>query len=271
MVEWVDLPDTIDPKYLEKSLHDYGYVAFYKDPEIDYIATIGATTGVFNHYNVPLSFHSSAIGYNKEFKLFNYGDSVPENTKNYGVLIKNNDVSKASLTSINLFASELTQLKQVIQVNLNAQKTPVLITTDKDTHLSMKNVYNQYEGNSPVIIVDSMLDMNKMKVHSTIAPFVADKLTLQRNSVWNEFLTFIGVNNISTDKKERMITNEVDGNNEQISASANAFLKSRQEACELINKLYGLNVSVRLRNEIIEEIKGNISKKETENSNGVDK
>lgn len=260
LIEWEGLPDTIDPNYLEKTLHNYGFVGFYKDPEIDFIVTSGSSQSIFNHYNVPIKFQSSAVGYDKAFNLFNYGDQIPDNIKNYGVLIRNNDMSQPTINSINLFAHELAQLKQIINVNLNAQKTPVLISTDKETLLTMKNVYSQFEGNSPVIIVDNKIDMNTLKVHKTDAPFVVDKITLQRNSVWNEFLTFIGINNISTDKKERMITNEVDGNNEQITASSNTFLKSRMEACNLINQLYGLNVSVKLRNEIIEEVKGNLIK-----------
>lgn len=269
LIEWEGLPDTIDPLYLERMLHQFGYVGFYKDPQLDYLVTVGSNQGMFNHYNVALEFNASSINYNKRFKLYNYGDQKPANIKQYGVLVKNNDLSKATIPSINLFAHELANLKQIINVNLNAQKTPVLIATDKDTLLSMKNVYAQYEGNTPVIIVDSEIDLNTLKVHKTDAPFVADKITLQRNSVWNEYLTFVGINNINTDKKERQITNEVDGNNEQISASANMFLKARQEACKLINDLYGLNVSVKLRNEIIEEIKGNIVKKEqTESSTG---
>lgn len=247
LFEWKGLPDSVDPRYLEMSLHMFGFVGFYNDPKLSYIAVQGAVSGQIDHYNLPTYFQASAPSYQKSFPLSNYKDvKIP----NSGVVIWNNDYHVPSIPSLRLFAEDLAHIKMVSQINVNAQKTPILLSANDNTKFSIQNIYDQYEGNAPVIITHESADPDTIKVHKTDAPFIVDKLNDYRNTIWAEAMTYLGIKNANTDKKERLITDEVQSNDDQIESSTNIYLKSRLEACALINELYGLNISVEVRNDL---------------------
>jgi hypothetical protein len=139
-------------------------------------------------------------------------------------------------------------------VNINAQKTPILIRADEKTRKSLETIYNMYEGDKPVIFGAKGLMEKPFEVLNTDAPFIADKLREEKRAVWNEALEFLGVNtNPSDKKKERLIVDEVNTNNEQIDLQAETMLLTRQQACEKMNNLFGLNVSVTRRVQNIKE------------------
>ena len=232
--KWENLPDTIDKRFLEMQLYEKGMAVFFFDDMLnDYLALMCTISGKLNVYNIPIKRRAYATnGYKK---WLNENDSV---------IIFNNYLHKNSVSDIELFAYRLTQIDRTIDVNIHAQKTPVLIKTTENQRLTVENVYMKYEGNQPVIVADKNLDDKGIQVFKTDAPFVADKLTDLKVQIWNEALTYLGVSNIAFNKKERMIKDEVQRTQGGVVASRYSRLKARQEAADMINNMFGLNVSV---------------------------
>lgn len=231
MFEWKNVPDTIDVRYLELALFGDGMAVFFKDDVLGYLALRCAIGGQMNVYRIPTMRRAyAANGYNKQL---DETDSV---------IIFNNYLHTNSMLDVELFARRLYNLDRAIDVNANAQKTPVLIQCEESERLTLKNVYMKYDGNQPVIFGDKNLNPNALKVLQTGAPYVADKLYQLKTQIWNEALTYLGISNINVTKKERLITDEVTRNQGGTLASRYSRLEARKQACKEINRMFNLNI-----------------------------
>lgn len=232
MFEWTGLPDTVDPRFLELGLFKYGQMVFFKDDVIGYLCLNAAVGGGFDVYGVPLKSraYTPYNGYQMDVDI---GSSV---------MMYNNYLRTNSCLDVQVYAKRLYNLDRIIDVNANAQKTPILIKCSEQQRLTMKNLYKEYDGNAPVIFGDNGLNDGGFTVLNTDAPFVADKIYQLKTEVWNEALTFLGISNINVQKKERLITDEVSRNMGGVIASRYSRLNARQEACKKINDMFGLNV-----------------------------
>lgn len=231
MFEWKNLPDTVDPRFLELTLFSDGQAVFFYDEDIGYLALQNILGGKLNVYRVPIERRAYAVnGYQK---VLSDKDSV---------IIYNNYLHSNSRLDVEMFARRLYNLDRAIDVNANAQKTPVLIQCDETQRLTMVNLYKKFDGNEPVIFGDKNLNPNNIKVLKTDAPYVADKLYQLKTQIWNEALTYLGISNINITKKERLITDEVTRNQGGTIASRYSRLEARREACKAINNMFDLDI-----------------------------
>ena len=233
-------------RFLEQSLYDNGRACFIEDSELGYLALKVNPSDKLNVYNLPTKVLAWSIGYNKEYAF----DDV--------VYIMNNELQMPTADTIQLMAYRLYETERTIDTNLIAQKTPVLIEGDTKTILTLKNVYMQYSGNTPFIFGNKQFDIsNKLNVLKTDAPYLIDKLENHKHEIWNEAMTYLGIDNANTDKKERLITDEVESNNELINYYLNCFYKTRKKACDEINSKYGLDVSIKLNKDVLDLLNAN--------------
>lgn len=237
MFEWKNLPEQIDERFLELTLFTDGQAVFFKDEALEeYLALQVATNGGFNVYRIPLSRRAYAVnGYQK---VLNINDSV---------IIYNNMIRRNSVRTVKLYAERLANLDRIIDVNANAQKTPVLIQGTDQQKLTLQNIYKEYDGNAPVIFGYSDLDLKGFAVLKTDAPYVSDKLYQLKTQLWNECLTYLGISNLNIQKKERLVADEVVRNQGGTIASRYSRLNARRQACEKINKMFGLEIEVDYR------------------------
>ena len=241
-----DYAGTGASRFLEQSLYDNGRACFVEDSELGYLALKVNPSDKLNVYNLPTKVLAWSIGYNKEYAF----DDV--------VYIMNNELQMPTADTIQLFAYRLYEIERTIDTNLIAQKTPVLIEGDTKTILTLKNVYMQYSGNTPFIFGNKQFDIsNKLNVLKTDAPYLIDKLENHKHEIWNEAMTYLGIDNANTDKKERLITDEVESNNELINYYLNCFYKTRKKACDEINSKYGLDVSIKLNKDVLDLLNAN--------------
>lgn len=236
MFEWQNLPKTVDERFLELTLFDRGKAIFFEDEDIGHLCLNMSNSGVHDHYHNPTGRRAYACnGYNIEL------------TNENSVIVWNNYLRTSCQQDIEMFARRLWNLDRIIDVNANAQKTPIVLVAPESQYLSIKNFYMEVESNSPVVKVDKNFDLNMFKVLNTGAPYVADKLYNLKTQVWNEALTYLGISNVNVQKKERLITDEVTRNQGGTVASRYSRLEMRRQACEQINDMFGLDIQVDYR------------------------
>lgn len=235
--EWQGLPETVDPRYLELHLFQNGSVVYFRDEVMGDLCLDCIANGQFDVYGNPIS-RRAYSSYNQYQKTLNESDSV---------IIWNNYLRQPSVLDVKMFAKRLYNLDRIIDVNANAQKTPVLVQGTEKQRLTLVNLYKEFDGNAPFIFGDKNLDLNSLRAISTNAPYVADKLYQLKTQIWNEALTYLGISNLNIQKKERMITDEVQRNQGGTIASRYSRLEARREAVDKINRMFGTDISVDYR------------------------
>lgn len=246
MFDWKNLPDSVDARYLEIALFYDGAGLYFNDEVMGNLALNMIFNGEFNVYGEPVS--------RRAFSKYNQYQKILE--KNDSVIIWNNLDRTPTFPIIDMFARRLYNIDRTIDVNVNAQKTPTLIRCDEKQRLTLVNAYKEMDGNSPVIYADKSFDPSSITTLKTDAPYVADKLYELKSNLWNEALTYLGIPNANVMKRERLIKDEVLRSLGGTMANRYSRLQARQEAVEKINKMFGTNIEVGIKEEI--EDMGNV-------------
>lgn len=233
MFDWKGLPSTIDPRYIELGLFENNCMVYFKDEVMGDLCLNCLPQSMMTVYGDPIK-RRAYSKYNNYQKELSDKDSV---------IIWNNYLRLSSYNAIDLFARRLYNLDRVIDVNCNAQKTPVLVTANEQQRMTMINLYKEYDGNQPFIFGDKMLDQNSLKAINTGAPYVADRLYEMKRNLWAEALNYLGINAVQ-DKRERLVSQEAFMSQGDTISARYSRLRSRQEAAEKINRMFDTKITV---------------------------
>lgn len=237
--EWVGLPSTVDARFIEVGLYEDRAMLYFNDEVMGNLCLRGILGSQLDVYNIPLDRRAYASnGYQRECSREN------------SVIIWDNMTHWCCKSKMEIYAKRLAELDAIIDINCKAQRTPVLIKGTEQQHLALQNAYMQYDGNQPVIFGSNDFmdgDGSSFGVFTTGAPYVADKLYELKVNLWNEALTYLGVANISIQKKERMIKDEVQRLQGGVMANRYSREFARQQACAQINAMFGTQISCHFR------------------------
>ena len=242
--KWENLPNGIESRYIEMMLYDNGECAFFEHPDLGYCVLRSNPRENLNVYGEPTKLTLS--GFN-EHRTVMMDDCVR---------IINNDLATPTSLHIMHYARRMAEIDDIIMQNLRQQRVPYLFATDDNNQYTMKTLYDQIYQGEPAIFVDkTMLNGNSQNIMliPTESPYLVDKLQIQKQEMERELLTFLGINN-TLEKKERLLTDETNANNQFIQMCSDVDFKTRQKACEDINKKFGLNIRVIETSEEFEEV-----------------
>lgn len=238
--DWMNLPDTVDARYLESALLYKGMAVYFRDDVIGDLTLNVMYKGKMDVYGNPTKREAYSI----------YNPYRQELDGTNSVVIWNDYLREPYYTPLVMYARKLANIDRTIDVNVRAQKTPVLVIGSDQQKLTLKNLYKEYDGNAPVIFGYKNLDIDSLTTLKTDAPYVADKLQQLKTEIFNEVLTFLGISNVSIQKRERLITDEVTRSEGGTLASRYAYVQARQTAVDEINRMFGTNIEVRFKSEL---------------------
>ena len=233
MFEYKNMPASIDERYLENCLFYQGRIAFFMDDVMGVIALPFTYNSGFDIYGNPsgIEAYSQYNNYHKRLE------------DKYCIMYNNYNKTN-SFPYIQYQAMRLYELDGTIDINVDSQKTPILLQCEEKQRLTILNLFKEYTGGAPVIHGDKNLDLNEsIKVIDLKAPYVADKIVELKQKIINETFDFLGVPNVEP-KKERMITNEVQYISSGANSTRNSRLKARKEAVNRINEMFDLSIEV---------------------------
>ena len=240
-VKWKNLPEEIDPRFLEWCLFYDGMAIFFKDDITEKFVCIQVMpSGQFNMYRIPKERTAYAVN----------GYQNSDLNEHNSVIIYNNLLRKPSVQDIEIYAKKLTNIDLTLNVNVNAQKTPIAIICDETQRLTFQQLYQNYAGNMPFIFGDKGLNLDNVKSINTQADYKGEELNKLKTDIWNEALTYLGVSNVQYQKKERINTEEINRSMGGAFASRRSRIKARQNAVEEINKMFGLSIEVDFEDEV---------------------
>lgn len=238
--KWLNMPATIDLRFLETTLFYNALSVFYWDDKYDrYFALRGTGEGQPNMYDNPTSFRVTGNSFVN--RSISAKECVP---------IWANYLRIPDLDIITVFAKELAEAHTTVSINMKSARRNKLLVASENQRLSLENINKQIDEGNPTIRLNTGIDGMIQNIDLGVHPDHIINMHILKTRLWNECMGLLGINNANQDKKERLVAAEVDANNEQVASNKHVNLNARKEAAQKINKMFGLKVDVQYNTDI---------------------
>lgn len=252
-IQWKGFPNTVDTIYMENVLNRTGSAIVVREEMLSEKPIIlcgqNASVGQLDIYGVPMD--RRVIFRNGTPADYSIDDSV---------IIYNNSMRMADLWIFEMLASEMADIDMAIRVNVQSQKTMPIFPASQPQKLSIEQMYSSIENNIPYITIDPQsINLDQFKnalMFDNRKSFTSDLMIQVQKEKWNRILTFLGINNVNIEKKERVNVQEVMSNNDELLVMRRDRLNSRERAAKLLSEKFGTKIEVSYYAE--ENINGNV-------------
>ena len=154
---------------------------------------------------------------------------------------------------IEYYIDRMVQVDMVINTNLELQKMPYLIGITPEDKDRIKDVIDRILNNELVVFTD-LKDLSQIQSLATTTPYVVDKLHEYRVCLENELLTYLGIDNIGQEKKERLLVDEVNASNDIINDFSQGFIDTLEEWTDEIKTLFGKEIKAKPTSKPVDSI-----------------
>lgn len=223
----------LDLSFVNKELVNKGSIAWFMDEVLGLLALPYINIGDLDLYGRPIDIQ--VIGKNGYTRKLKQGEYV----------IMYDNMSRIPLIfDILQYSERLALIQRTIDINVKQQRVPRFWQVTSENKKSVLDVLDGIDSMNDTIITYDGLDLGNLNLTLAPAPYVTDKLSEEKDKVWNEFLRLIGIANTKFEKKERNISDEVMLSQSGTIASRFTRFNARKEAIDKINKMFDMNIEI---------------------------
>lgn len=229
--QWTGLPPEVDVRYLELTMVRNGMSYMFYDTEYNkFMAVPASPSGMRNMMDEPVAFTVPGRGPYKTHMM----------RKGEGVPIWSNYLQTPDIDVIMYYANKLAEMDRTIDINVRQARRTRLLIGNKNQRSTLANVSRQIDQGVAAVGVNASINVNEQITSHDMGADVSKIINMQvsQSREWNKCMGLLGINHANQDKKERLVSDEVAANDEQVTAMKAVALNARRHAAEEINALY---------------------------------
>lgn len=237
--KWIGLPETCNERILEITLFFYGKALFFKDDNLGFAHTPVNLVGPYNIYYESINREAWSFQYSKRYDISN------------SVIVRANLTMTPDYLIPWVYAPKIADGIRAADVHSQTLKSPFGISCSEENKQSAIRALKKIEDNEVAVFGNKYAEKTPYEVLNFVSTCWLPEMWANVKNYLEQAYTSLGIENTFSTKKERLVTSESEGQQNPTRHIIESELKCRQQACEEINRMFGLNISVELN-----EVKG---------------